>query len=65
MTTAGADTYELCMALEHLTMDLPVQIAVFVYAYAKLRMLQFPYDLLGQYMDHRCWESLYMDTDSY
>ena len=46
-------------------MDLPIQIAVFVYAYAKLRMLQFRYDLLGQYVDHRHWEPLYMDTDSY
>ena len=53
------------MAPERLTMDLPVQIAVFVYAYAKLRMLQFWYDLLGQYIDLWCWEPLYMDTDSY
>ena len=51
-TTVGADTYELSMVPERLTMDLPVQIAVFVYAYAKLRMLQFRYDLLGQYVDH-------------
>ena len=55
VTTAGAETYELSVAPERLTMDLPVQIAVFVYAYAKLRMLQFRYDLLGQYVDHRCW----------
>ena len=46
-TTVVADTYELSMAPERLTMDLPVQIAIFVYAYAKLRMLQFRYDLLG------------------
>ena len=64
-TTAVVDTYELSMAPECLTMDLPFQIAVFIYAYAKLRMLQFGYDLLGQYEDHRCWEPLYMDTDSY
>ena len=63
-TTAGADNYELSMVPERLTMDFPVQIAVFVYAYAKLRMLQFRYDLLGQYVDHRRWEPLYMDTDS-
>ena len=60
-TTAGADTYELSMAPERLTMDPFVQITVFVYAYAKLCMLQFWYDLLGQYVDHRCWEPLYMD----
>ena len=65
MTTAEANTYELFMAPERLTMDLPVQIAVFVFAYTKLRMLQFRYDLLGQYVDHPCWEPLYMDTNSY
>ena len=63
-TTAGADTYELFMAPEPLTMDLQAQIPVFVYAYAKLRMLQFRYYLLGQYMAHLCWEPLYMDSDS-
>ena len=57
--------YELAMAPEFLTADLPVQIAVFVYAYAKLRMLQFRYDLLGRYLDPRLWEPLYTDTDSY
>ena len=64
-TTAGTDTYELSMVPERLTMDLPIQIAVFVYAYAKFRMLQFRYDLLGHFVDHWCWEPLYMDTDSY
>ena len=47
-TTAGVDTYELSMAPERLTMDFPGQIVIFVYTYAKLRMLQFRYDLLGQ-----------------
>ena len=60
-----ADHYQLAMAPEHLTMDLLVQITVFGYTYAKLRMLQLRYDLLGEYADHRCWELLYMDTDSY
>ena len=64
-TIAGVDTYELSMASECLTMDLPAQIAVFVYAYAKLCMLQLRYDLLGQYVDHQCWEPLYMDIDPY
>ena len=51
-TTVVVGTYELSMAPERLTMDLPIQIAVFVYAYAKLRMLQFRFDLLGQNVDH-------------
>ena len=60
-----ADHYELAMASECLTMDLPVQVTVFLYASAMLCMVQFQYDLLGKYTDHRCWEPLYMDTDSY
>ena len=60
-----ADHYQLAMAPERLTMDLLVQITVFGYTYAKLRMLQLQYDLLGEYADHRWWELLYMDTDSY
>ena len=60
-----ADHYELAMAPERLTMDLLIQITVCVYAYAKLCMLQFWYDLLGEYMDRSCWEPLYTDTDSY
>ena len=61
---AADGLYELAMAPERLTADLPVQIAVFVYAYAKLRMLQFRYDLLGEFLDLRLWEPLYSDTDS-
>ena len=36
LETVAVDHYELAMAPECLTMDLPVQIAVFMYAYAKL-----------------------------
>ena len=57
-----ADHYELGMAPERLTTDLPIQITVFVYAYAKLHMLQLWYNLLGVY---KFWESLYTDTNSY
>ena len=53
------------MAPGRLTMDLLAQIAVFVYAYPKLCMLQLWYDLLGKYTDHRYWVPLYIDTDGY
>ena len=33
---SALDLYELSMVPEHLTMDLPIQITIFVYAYAKL-----------------------------
>jgi G:T-mismatch repair DNA endonuclease (very short patch repair protein) len=59
------DVYELSLAPKKIQMDLPVQIAFFVYAYAKLRMLQFRYELFETYADHRLWSPMYMDTDSY
>ena len=57
------DHYEVAMVSQHITVNLPIHI--FVYAYTKLGMLQFGYDLMGKYMDHRCWKPLYTDTDSY
>ena len=44
----------------------PVQsIHIFVYAYTKLGIFHFCYDLMGEYMDHRRWKPPYTDTDSY
>ena len=62
---SSGDVYELSMAPRKVIMDLPVQIAFFVYAYAKLRMLQLRYDLFEEYLDKSKWCPLYMDTDSY
>jgi hypothetical protein len=36
-----------------ITLDLPLQIGCFVYQYAKLRMLQFYYDFMDVFVDHR------------
>ena len=60
--TSSGDVYELSMAPRKIIMDLPVQIAFFVYAYAKLRMLQLRYDLFEEYLDKPKWCPLYMDT---
>lgn len=35
-----------------------------MYQLAKLRMLEFYYDFLDKYVDHRDYEYCYMDTDS-
>ena len=59
------DVYELSMAPRKIFMDLPVQIAFFVYAYAKLRMLEFRYEMFENYMDHHKWCPMYTDTDSW
>ena len=44
--------------------DLPLQIGVFVYQYAKLRMLQFYYDFLDVFVSRDDFELCEMDTDS-
>ena len=58
------DFYEVEMAKKVIKYDLPVQISFFVYQYAKLRMLQFYYDFLDQYLDRKNYQYLEMDTDS-
>ena len=45
-------------------MDLPIHIGFFVYSYAKLRMLQFYYDLVDKFVDRSNYEYCQMDTDS-
>ena len=42
--------------------DLPLQIGFFVYQYAKLRMLQFYYDVVDRFIDRADFEVLEMDT---
>ena len=37
------------MVPEHIAVNLPIHIATFVYAYTKLGMVQFSYDLMGDY----------------
>ena len=64
-TASDETVYELGQAPQKIKQDLPKQIAVFVYAYAKLGMLQFRYELMESYFDHRYWAPMYMDTDSY
>ena len=53
------------MAPRKINMDLPIQIAFFVYSYAKMCMLQFRFEMMEEYMEHNKWCPLYMDTDSY
>ncbi|XP_063966739.1 uncharacterized protein LOC135156886 [Lytechinus pictus] len=56
--------YEVVMAKRKINMDLPVQIGHAVYHLAKLRMLQFYYDFLLQYVDPSDFQMCEMDTDS-
>lgn len=56
--------YEIQMAKKKIVHNMPIQLGFFVLQYAKLRMLQFYYDFLDQYIDRSDFEYMEMDTDS-
>ena len=45
-------------------MDVPVSIGFTILQLAKLRMLEFYYDLMDKYVDRRNFQYIEMDTDS-
>ena len=58
------EAYELESRKPWILINRPFQIGIAVYQLAKLRMLEFYYDFLDQYV-HRCdFELIQMDTDS-
>ena len=52
------------MSKKAIRLDLPMQIACFVYQYAKLRMLEFYYDFMDVFVDRGDFQYCAMDTDS-
>ena len=58
------DTYEVISSPKQIKLDLPLQVAFFVYGYAKLRMLEFYYDFMLKCFDPKDFEYCEMDTDS-
>jgi len=56
--------YEVLMAKGKIVYDLPNIMAFFVYAYAKLSMLEFVYDFMDEFVDESKYQLLQMDTDS-
>jgi len=58
------DAYELESRKPRITIRRPFQVGIAVYQLAKLRMLEFYYDLLDKYVDRRDFETIRMDTDS-
>ena len=58
----------LCPNFEYfeirINLDLPIQIGYFILQYAKLRVLEFYYDFLDEYVSCDDFEILQMDTDS-
>ncbi|XP_078487884.1 uncharacterized protein LOC144745823 [Ciona intestinalis] len=60
----ATDLYEIHMRKEHIRQDLPIQIGVFVYDLAKLKLLQFAYDVLFLFIDPSDITLVQCDTDS-
>ncbi len=56
--------YEVQSAKRQIRFDLPNVMAYFVYAYAKLSMLEYVYDFLDKFIDQRRYQFLQMDTVS-
>lgn len=56
--------YEVQSAKGMIRLDVPIQIALFVLSYAKLRMLQFHYNFLDRFVSRVNYQLLEMDTDS-
>ena len=57
-------TFEVEMSKKIIDLEFPLQIGCFVYQYAKLRMLEFYYDFMDVFVDHRDFQYCSMDTDS-
>ena len=58
------DAYKIESPRNKVMINRPFQVGIVVYQLAKLRMLQFYYDFLDQYLDRRDNELIQMDTDS-
>lgn len=56
--------FEIEMAKKKIIHNMPIQLGFFVLQYAKLRMLEFYYDFLDQFVDRTDFEFMEMDTDS-
>ncbi|KAI8516762.1 hypothetical protein Bbelb_053430 [Branchiostoma belcheri] len=56
--------FEIESAKRKIKFDLPLQIGFFVYQYAKLRMLEFYYDFMLEFVDVSDFQYCEMDTDS-
>lgn len=58
------ETYEVSLHKKRIRYDLPHTIGFFVYQYAKLRMLEFYFDLIMKFVAPEDFQYLEMDTDS-
>ena len=64
LDVVDSDLYEVKSLQKHIIFDLPIQMGLFVYSLAKLKMLEFVYDCIKKYIPDDCFEFIEMDTDS-
>jgi G:T-mismatch repair DNA endonuclease (very short patch repair protein) len=64
MEEVGDTAYEVAMDKRKIKLDLPLTVALFVYSYAKLRMLQYVYDFMKRYFRSGSYQIVCSDTDS-
>lgn len=64
MTPIDDQHYEVRTRKKSILLNLPIQIGIFVYGYAKLRLLRFYHDFLLHYIDPRDFQAITCDTDS-
>ena len=56
--------YEVKSLKKYVTFDLPIQIGMYVYSWAKLKMLEFVYDCIKKYVPDDCYKFIEIGTDS-
>jgi hypothetical protein len=64
MSELDDDYYEIELAKKSICLDIPVQIGFFILQLAKMKMLQFYYDVIDKYVDRSDFQLCAMDTDS-
>ena len=58
------NTFEVQSCKKKIKLNLPMQVGLVVYQYAKLRMLQFYFDFMDKYLDRSDFQYCEMDTDT-
>ena len=58
------DVFEVQLAKPKINVDTPIPVGFAILQYAKLRMLQFKYDLMDKYFEDKFYQYVTMDTDS-
>ena len=64
LDVVNSKLYETKSPKKHITLNLPIQMGLFVYSLVKLKKLELVYDCIKKYIPDDCFEFIEMDTDS-